>query len=118
MQSRRPGLPGGRADTERVIERFMAATSSGDLQGLMDVLAPDVVVLSDGGGKVSAAHRPVVTADKVARLLIGLTTQATGALAVATGDDRRTLGRPGLPGRRWRPSALERFRTASSPPST
>ena len=39
VQSRRPGLPGGRADTERVIERFMAATSSGDLRGLIDVLA-------------------------------------------------------------------------------
>ena len=79
VQSRRPGLPGGQTDTVQVMERFMAATSSGDLQGLMDVLAPDVVLLSDGGGKVSAARRPVVTADKVARLLIGLTTHATGA---------------------------------------
>ena len=58
VQSRRPGLPGGQADTVRVMERFMAATSTGDLQGLMDVLAPGVVLLSDGGGKVSAPAGP------------------------------------------------------------
>ncbi len=79
VQSRRPSLPGGDTDTVQVVQRFMAATSSGDLQGLMDVLAPDVVLLSDGGGKVTAARRPVVTADNVARLLIGLGEKATGS---------------------------------------
>ena len=78
VQSRRPGLPGGHTDTVQVVERFMAATSTGDLQGLMDVLAPDVVLLSDGGGKVNAARRPVITADKVARMLVGLGAKATG----------------------------------------
>jgi hypothetical protein len=45
----------------------------GDLQGLLDILAPDVVLIGDGGGVKQAVPRPVVGADKVARLLaIGL----------------------------------------------
>ncbi len=75
VQARRPRPTGSRADVPEVAQRFMIAASTGDLQGLMDVLAPDVVLLSDGGGKVRAAMRPVVTADHVARLLIGLRTK-------------------------------------------
>jgi RNA polymerase sigma-70 factor (ECF subfamily) len=55
-----------------IAERFLAAAATGDVQGLMDVLAPDVVFLSDGGGVVAAALRPVAGPDKVARLLLGL----------------------------------------------
>jgi len=76
VQARRPrasnNTPDNTADVPEVAQRFLVAASTGDLQGLMDVLAPDVVLLSDGGGKVQAAMRPVVTADHVARLLIGL----------------------------------------------
>jgi RNA polymerase sigma-70 factor (ECF subfamily) len=42
----------------------------------MDVLAPGAVLLSDGGGKVSAARRPVVGADHVARFLLGIACKA------------------------------------------
>ena len=52
--------------------RFLAAVRGGDLQGLLDVLAPDVVVVADGGGMVSAAPRPIVGSDKVAGFLSGL----------------------------------------------
>ncbi|UGT58506.1 RNA polymerase sigma-70 factor [Nocardia asteroides] len=55
-----------------VVERFSVAAATGDVQALMDVLAPDVVYLADGGGVVSAVRRPVVGPDKVARLLVGL----------------------------------------------
>jgi len=61
-----------RAESMRVIESFLAAASTGELQPLMDVLAPDVVLLSDGGGVVSAARRPVVGRDNVARFLDGI----------------------------------------------
>lgn len=71
VQARRPEL---RADTtaDEVSAAFFAAAAGGDLQGLMDLLAPDVVLLSDGGGKVSAALRPITGADKVARFLLGI----------------------------------------------
>ena len=57
----------------------------------MDVLAPDVVLLNDGGGKVRAALRPVVTADKVARLLVGL----RAGLGEVTYTPAVVNGRPG-----------------------
>lgn len=57
---------------QSVAERFLAAAASGDVQSLMEVLAPDVVFLGDGGGVVSAARRPVRGADRVARLVAGL----------------------------------------------
>ncbi|MFG2891295.1 RNA polymerase sigma-70 factor [Streptomyces sp. NPDC048248] len=55
-----------------VAERCLTAAAAGDVQGLMDLLAPDVVFLADGGGVVNAARRPVVGPEKVARLLLGL----------------------------------------------
>jgi RNA polymerase sigma-70 factor (ECF subfamily) len=60
------------AEQEAVVERFLAAVRGGDLQGLLDVLAPDVVVVSDGGGVVAAARRPIAGAELVGTLLGGL----------------------------------------------
>lgn len=55
-----------------VLEAFLAAVVTGDLQVLMDVLAPDAVLLSDGGGKVVAARKPVVGAETVAAFLLSV----------------------------------------------
>jgi len=52
-----------------VVERFLAALGTGDLQALLDVLAPDVVLVADGGGEVAAFRRPVEGRDQVATLL-------------------------------------------------
>ena len=71
VQARRPE-PRATAETEEVSASFFAAAAGGDLQQLMDLLAPDVVLLSDGGGKAKAALRPIVGADKVARFLLGI----------------------------------------------
>jgi RNA polymerase sigma-70 factor (ECF subfamily) len=61
------------AETNRaVIRQFLVATKTGDVESLMEVLAPDVVHISDGGGRVSAARRPIAGAETVARYLIGL----------------------------------------------
>ncbi|GAA4362549.1 RNA polymerase sigma-70 factor [Nocardioides caricicola] len=59
------------AQYERVLRQFMHAASTGNVQALMDVLAPDVVLVSDGGGVKRAALRPILGADKVARFLTG-----------------------------------------------
>ncbi|MBB2923501.1 RNA polymerase sigma factor SigJ [Cellulomonas cellasea] len=59
-----------------VVEAFTRAAFGGDLDGLVRTLAPDVVLRSDGGGRVSAALRPVVGPDHVARFLLGLRTRA------------------------------------------
>ena len=55
-----------------VTARFLAAAAGGDIEGLMAVLAPDVTLLTDGGGKTRAARRPITGASKVARWLVGV----------------------------------------------
>nr|WP_203416140.1 sigma factor-like helix-turn-helix DNA-binding protein [Jiangella ureilytica] len=72
VRARRPRFdadPGQRAE---VTERFLRACFEGDLTALLEVLAPDVVMTNDGGGKVRAALRPVVGADRVARFILGI----------------------------------------------
>jgi RNA polymerase sigma-70 factor (ECF subfamily) len=73
VQARRkrfdPVDPGHNA---RIAADFMAAAANGDVQAVMAMLAPDVVWTADSGGKASAARRPVVGADKVARAIVGL----------------------------------------------
>ena len=56
----------------RITAEFMAAAASGDVQTVMSMLAPDVAWTADSGGKASAARRPVLGADKVARAVVGL----------------------------------------------
>lgn len=62
--------------SERITTEFLIAAITGDLDGLMSMLAPDVVFTADSDGKASAARRPVLGAQKVARLMIGLMTRA------------------------------------------
>lgn len=69
VAARRPRGVVSPAETRDALDAFRRATETGDLQGLLDILAPDVVLLGDGGGVRQAVLRPVVGADKVARLL-------------------------------------------------
>lgn len=69
VQARRPRFPADSGLARRAAERFLAAALGGDLGDLLEVLAPDTVLWTDGGGAVRAALRPVTGAAKVARLL-------------------------------------------------
>ena len=62
----------GLAEQRKVLEAFLAAAASGDLQALAAVLAPEVVAISDGGGVVNAGRKPVFGLDRVARFYAGL----------------------------------------------
>ncbi|HEX2314833.1 MAG TPA: RNA polymerase sigma-70 factor [Thermomonospora sp.] len=68
VASRRPRGMVSQAETRAALGAFQRAVETGDLQGLLDVLAPDVIALSDGGGVKRTLPRPIVGADKVARL--------------------------------------------------
>lgn len=57
-----------RGEQKQVVERFLAALGKGDMEELMDALAPDVVVIADGGGLAPAAQRPVHGSRGVASL--------------------------------------------------
>ncbi|MDQ3156481.1 MAG: RNA polymerase sigma-70 factor [Actinomycetota bacterium] len=69
VAERRPRGVVSAADTRSALEAFQWALSTGDFQDLVDILAPDVVALADGGGVKQALPRPVMGADKVARLM-------------------------------------------------
>jgi RNA polymerase sigma-70 factor (TIGR02957 family) len=84
VAARRPRMTVSSAEQETVVERFLSAVRGGDLQALLEVLAPDVVVVSDGGGVVSAALRPIEGADKVAAFLAGLVRMVGGFEARTT----------------------------------
>jgi RNA polymerase sigma-70 factor (ECF subfamily) len=64
------------ATQAEVVRRCLLACQSADLDGLLAILAPDVVLVSDGGGAAPAPARPIQGRDKVARLLIGFTVKA------------------------------------------
>jgi RNA polymerase sigma-70 factor (TIGR02957 family) len=72
VQARQPRFGADRQSQQEVTERFFAAVAGGDMEALLAALAPDVVLISDGGGKASAARRPITGADKVARFLVGI----------------------------------------------
>ena len=69
VAARRPRMQVDRAEQGRVVARFLTALRTGDLQGLMDALAPDAVLITDGGGVAAAVRHPVVGAKKIANLL-------------------------------------------------
>jgi RNA polymerase sigma-70 factor (ECF subfamily) len=72
VQARRPRFDVDWNQQREVTERFLAAAAGGDIEGLMTVLAPDVTLLTDGGGKARAARRPITGAGKVARFLTAI----------------------------------------------
>ncbi|MFD9430358.1 RNA polymerase sigma-70 factor [Streptomyces sp. NPDC060002] len=93
VDARRPREVVSPRETRAVLESFRRALATGDLQGLLDVLAPEVVMLNDGGGVKQAARRPVIGADKVARFIIGT---AARHEAVLTGHPTLVNGSPAL----------------------
>ncbi|WP_405379074.1 MULTISPECIES: RNA polymerase sigma-70 factor [Streptomyces] len=69
VAARRPRGTVTPAQTRAALLAFQRAVETGELQSLLDILAPDVVALSDGGGRRRALPRPIVGADRVARVL-------------------------------------------------
>jgi RNA polymerase sigma-70 factor (ECF subfamily) len=72
VQAERPRFDPSPEERERLAERFFAAVTAGDVEGLVQVLADDVVVHGDGGGKVPQWATPIVGVDRVSRLFAGL----------------------------------------------
>ncbi|MFH8572924.1 RNA polymerase sigma-70 factor [Streptomyces sp. NPDC017993] len=65
--------------TRGIVQQFLLAAATGQVQALMDLLAPDVVQISDGGGKAVAARRQIIGRDDVARFVLGVIRTATNA---------------------------------------
>lgn len=90
---RRPRFEPDPGEVERLTGEFLRACSTGDLDGLMQLLAPDAVVLSDGGGKATAALAPIRGADRIARFFLGLMRKAPREVEFKR---VRVNGQPGL----------------------
>lgn len=73
VRARRPPVAGA-AEERRVVQVFLDAVRGGDMAVMLGLLAPDLVLHTDGGGVVRAALRPIVGADKVLRFLLAVTT--------------------------------------------
>ena len=92
VQARRPRHPFAPEEHRRAVERFHRAATEGDVLGLLDVLAPDVELVTDGGGVVKAALRPIRGVDKVLRFLAAIQPPD----GVMTSEPVDVNGRPGL----------------------
>ncbi|MEQ4720746.1 RNA polymerase sigma-70 factor [Nonomuraea sp. B19D2] len=93
VEARRPRKTASPRQTRAALESFQRALEVGDLQGLLDVLAPEVVLVSDGGGVKQAALRPIIGAEKVVRSIAGGLGKADVTL---TGDPTVVNGNPAL----------------------
>jgi RNA polymerase sigma-70 factor (ECF subfamily) len=96
VQARRPRYQADRRVQQQVTERFLAAALGGDMAALMEILAPDVTMWTDGGGKTSRAGlHPVHGREKVARLISGVVSRRAEKLGVdyryANGDPSAVL---------------------------
>ncbi|RIQ31220.1 RNA polymerase sigma-70 factor [Jiangella rhizosphaerae] len=96
VQARRPRFDTDPEQRRAVTERFLRACFEGDLTALLEVLAPDVVMTNDGGGKARAALRPVLGADRVARFILGI--RARGELDGFRFEAVELNGEPGFLG--------------------
>jgi RNA polymerase sigma-70 factor (TIGR02957 family) len=81
VAARRPRGVVSPAETRAALAAFQRAAETGDLQGLFDVLAPDVVAVSDGGGVKQAVLRPIVGADRVVRSMATALSMVGAALS-------------------------------------
>jgi RNA polymerase sigma-70 factor (ECF subfamily) len=88
----RPRFESTPDENARITEHFLEAITEGNLDGLMALLADDVTVWSDGGGKVTAARHPVHGRELVARFLLGLRKFAPNGFAAQVTEVNGALG--------------------------
>jgi RNA polymerase sigma-70 factor (ECF subfamily) len=93
IESERPRFDASRKKRDELASHFLAAVTDGDLDSLVELLAADVVVYGDGGGKAPQWAAPIVGAERVARLFAGIGRQMS-ELGIRV-EPRRVNGQPG-----------------------
>ena len=110
-------------ERDRLLAAFVAAAERGDLEALEAVLAEDAVALSDGGGVVLAARKPVLGRERVARFLLGVLEKFTDGVEaypiVLNGEPGFVGVRDGVPMAAWTfevgPDGVQRFLNVMNP---
>ena len=82
ISQNRPRFDASPEQHKRLLEAFLAASSQGDIQGLLALLSDEVALYADGGGRASASLNPIFGADRVVRFLIGATKKSVPEGAV------------------------------------
>ncbi|HVH21081.1 MAG TPA: RNA polymerase sigma factor SigJ, partial [Pseudonocardia sp.] len=72
VQARRPRFEADATKRRAMTERFLQASLDGDMNSLLELLAPEATLWADGGGKAKAPRRPIVGRDKIARFFVGI----------------------------------------------
>ncbi|HEX5012855.1 MAG TPA: RNA polymerase sigma-70 factor [Candidatus Limnocylindrales bacterium] len=90
----RPRFDADAKERDELLNRFFAAAQTGDVDGLIEVLAEDAIVYGDGGGKVPQWYAPIVGAENAARLFAGMGRQLTRL--GATFERHEVNGQPGM----------------------
>lgn len=93
VAARRPRFEHSPEQQERLMQQFVRACSTGDMPALLELLADDVTLWSDGGGKARSALNPIHGSDKVARFFLGVLRKAPSTLAVQPANIN---GQPGI----------------------
>ncbi len=95
VEAREARFEADRDHGEELLDRFLEASESGDVEALKEILAADAVVYWDGGGKVAAARHPFSGADRIARFMVKVTSlrRAHGASASAGSSSTAQPGR-------------------------
>jgi len=94
LEARHSPYPASKEQHDTLLHQFRRACTKGDMDGLLTLLANDIVVYSDGGGKAIAARNPIHGADKVLRFFLGVGRKLNGLHSFAV----RTANINGWPG--------------------
>lgn len=92
VQAERPRFEASAEEVKRITDQFLSACATGDMQGLVQLLHDDALMLSDGGGKAAAAQIPVIGSDRIARFFLGLFKKVTAEAKLSA---CRVNGQPG-----------------------
>jgi RNA polymerase sigma-70 factor (ECF subfamily) len=98
VEARRPRFPATPEQQRRIVEAFVEAVSDGDVDRLVSLLHPDVVMRADSGGVVSAPRKPIVGGERVARSVVALARKGADAATARIVD---VNGMPGIVMRDW-----------------
>ncbi len=93
LGARRSLYYASREQQDTILHQFLRACTSGDMDGLLALLANDIVTYADSGGKVPAARNPIYGADKVARFLLSMVRKAPDSFTLRVANIN---GRPGI----------------------
>ena len=96
VRSERPRFHASKQECERLTSAFASAAQSGDVAALTELLAEDALFVSDGGGRVPAAMRPITGRDNVVRLIVGLAAKYRAFLPELRANPALVNGLPGL----------------------